>query len=38
LEHELKSTPYMSLLKSIFQGTTVVQMLCHSCGKKRERK
>lgn len=38
MEHDLKNSPYRNLLKSIFQGNTVVQMLCHSCGKKRERK
>lgn len=38
MENELKKSPYSNLLKSIFEGKTVVQMLCHSCNKKRERR
>lgn len=37
LESQMKETPYRDLVKSIFQGTTVVEMSCHSCKKKRYR-
>ena len=38
LERELQTTPYRHLLKQLFQGSTVVQMICHNCKNKRERK
>ena len=33
----LKPTPYKKILPEIFQGNQVAQMICHSCGAKRER-
>ena len=37
IEKDLKDTPYRHLIDGCFQGTTVVQMICHNCGKKKQR-
>jgi ubiquitin C-terminal hydrolase len=37
LELTLKNTEYKNLLEELFRGTQVAQMICHSCGAKRER-
>ena len=37
LEPLLKESPYRRLLEELFKGTQVAQMICHSCGAKRER-
>lgn len=37
LEPLLKDSPYRNLLEELFKGTQVAQMICHSCGAKRER-
>jgi ubiquitin carboxyl-terminal hydrolase 34 len=37
IEPLLKNSPYKNLLEELFKGSQVAQMICHSCGAKRER-
>lgn len=36
LESGLSKTQYKNLLDQIFKGTNAVQIICHSCGYKKE--